>query len=1181
MPNNQSIKEIIFDIHRRKNGYLFGNRIENIECSFKEEPDQKCTYSEESGCPYYFKENSKYSDINPMRFAHCYFNENEKFLDFLENNGFVVTAPLFRIHNIENGKIRYYDQFWYPFRTSSAYADLPINNLTLQDNLRHNNNEEVESLNQLRWNITTQRNAIESDNKIPFSLFKKVEKTKYRKDKEVKYIDVCDGYATFIMMYFILSRRNKAVKLLDGDSNIEKNYDGKFAKELNWEFSLNNEHLNEYIKKKKENILRLSIKGNKVYRKSTWDQDLKLLGLIDENNNPTEKFYLFKTWINKPIESSDEKIRSYRKNFRKAISFLPDNKLRIDYNWKIQYASTEMQSFILYPPIHLIVRAFWVSPVRWFFIPMTPKFYEDSIICTSGLILMTSDERNTTAYYPDRNNNAILEKVTNLLPILTSIYSIEIQSLEDYLNKERVELHEKQRQASLRSGIAKVFLRTLSHNIGSHVLSRLIQSEDLDLSPLLETSKVHSKASHSEQYRGLIKNSSTERTTIYQEINKEFKNNNEISIQDIQRKLYKKYVSIFNSYIKTRMEFLADFVTGAPQLQVTKSLFNEVIKPFDDNRILLNRISGLSKDFKFTLNVETINCREDFRVSISNDVLGQHALYIILENIIRNTAKHSPKGLSDEVEFTLLIRESTIDKSFYKIIIYDNVKRNKTKLYSPRFLIEKYKDVKMKKWLNSFYDNKLSSDITITETQKIAGELNVLIDSDIIRSDNFELRQQGMGMIEMLVSAAYLRRIPAENVQDEDYKLKFSNSEIDEYKTKTGRGEKPLNIFRAVTHQDEYLGFEFYIPKPKDILFIDKKNDILPELTSEEFNKLRNRGILIIHEPSKVSYGYDLCVINDESVSQYANNLLLPSRKILWTDVQELFREYGSLKNSLLEIHDIKFTKEIWRAYVSKYFMKKSLKAHRNDLVKNQNFTEYDFEFFDHGESYSGTDLTIYLEIYGSEHKRLISRILSNFESQSTDIISNESDILLFKFLNSTITNIIVLDERIQNLSEATLPLRKNNKYPRISYQEFWNNVNVYIPDAEKDIDLNAKNYGFDWTERIREIIKSQFVHHNERVPKKCDFIVIHLGVIEKLLLNESVSKSKTAINIANKIEEIKRDFEEAKVIVTSGRGQPKNLLPPNIPFVSYSILSQYLIEKRFKLNLSELLYAAKPLSYE
>ena len=96
---------------------------------------------------------------------------------------------------------------------------------------------------------------------------------------------------------------------------------------------------------------------------------------------------------------------------------------------------------------------------------------------------------------------------------------------------------------------------------------------------------------------------------------------------------------------------------------------------------------------------------------------------------------------------------------------------------------------------------------------------------------------------------------------------------------------------------------------------------------------------------------------------------------------------------------------------------------------------------------------------------------------------------------------------------------------------------------------------------------------------KGLDIVVIHLGIIEKMLHTGDQQKGKRSI----------RDFidwfkEQAAyvfgyvpfVIITSGRGKPEHL-PGDMPFIGYSIISQFAIENRSKSLLTQALYSARP----
>jgi hypothetical protein len=87
------------------------------------------------------------------------------------------------------------------------------------------------------------------------------------------------------------------------------------------------------------------------------------------------------------------------------------------------------------------------------------------------------------------------------------------------------------------------------------------------------------------------------------------------------------------------------------------------------------------------------------------------------------------------------------------------------------------------------------------------------------------------------------------------------------------------------------------------------------------------------------------------------------------------------------------------------------------------------------------------------------------------------------------------------------------------------------------------------------------------------------LGIIEKIMKSEGQGKARK--NIGDFItcfkKEAKKVFgHEPCVIITSGRGKPENV-PGNIPFLSYSILSQFLIDNQSKSLLTQALYSARP----
>ena len=100
--------------------------------------------------------------------------------------------------------------------------------------------------------------------------------------------------------------------------------------------------------------------------------------------------------------------------------------------------------------------------------------------------------------------------------------------------------------------------RNTSHNIGAHVMNKLIDNlNSID-----------------------IKNFT-----------------NYLPIPDIlpsgEEEIFKQ-IAFFNNYVKCRMDYLSDISFGTPLMQTNKYAHNEIFKEFDKVRLLLENISGLS-----------------------------------------------------------------------------------------------------------------------------------------------------------------------------------------------------------------------------------------------------------------------------------------------------------------------------------------------------------------------------------------------------------------------------------------------------------------------------------------------------------------------------------------------------------------------------------------------------------
>ena len=226
----------------------------------------------------------------------------------------------------------------------------------------------------------------------------------------------------------------------------------------------------------------------------------------------------------------------------------------------------------------------------------------------------------------------------------------------------------------------------------------------------------------------------------------------------------------FNNYLRTRMDFLADISTSVPVASSTHNLGTEVLQKFHGQEIINRYISGtqlrsIELDFE-----NKINPGQDLPVQISNGTIGYHALYVILENIIRNCAKHDYQLTAQvrSLKITVSAEALSHDQQYYRIRIMDHLPRKRKS--SLKHLAKK-----------------LNQDFIYPP----------LFDKDL------EIRPVGWGLLEMKIAAAYLRKIPPIHIDK-----KFDH---------------PLLKAIEIPAEDGCfnLGYELYMRKPAEALILD------------------------------------------------------------------------------------------------------------------------------------------------------------------------------------------------------------------------------------------------------------------------------------------------------------------------------------------------------------------------
>ena len=673
------------------------------------------------------------------------------------------------------------------------------------------------------------------------------------------------------------------------------------------------------------------------------------------------------------------------------------------------------------------------------------------------------------------------------------------------------------RQKAVVASVAQVMARNMSHNIGSHVFSNLISND------------VYSKLTDRKILRNDAYLSICDAKSIYPKEQVEVVKSNVNNIQ----------LSYFNQYLKSRMDYLSEVTFGTPNMLTTKYMYSDVFKELDRERILLNYISGI-QGFKYTFylkrNGTVLSNENDIAIAFPSDVLGNQAFYNIIENVIRNTAKHACNNKQEVVTFTIEFTD-----------------------------IEDFPETE-------YYCVEIDNGIEESDIDELVKKQNIRINASVLDKDN-NLRSHSLGLLEMKASAAFLRQVDIAKVDSYEYHF----DDKDEFTNKHDN----LILLKAI-NKNGALGYRFLLQKPKEFLFVGEWG-----VDGHKKTELLNCGIRFIESDDfvnamedGVSFAHPFLLFRDNVSDQVKEFLsddndcktLLPVRKM------ELDSEDA---NSLIEMmstaekHEIvKLLKDVvWTKYFENVIAK-DLKNPNN--VESIIVTEFDgfsnpinnqVVFLNHATKPQHEE---YWKLFKEDHsfegwvENLSSRTSTklpefskysigtdNAVSEYVRNIENEQP-LNYEIFEAYHNKVLALDERIQKLSKASSE-GSSSDGDKIPTSDLFKSTNVLIPDTP--LDPNA----FD-EETIEEI--EQFIENN--MDKA--YILIHYGILERMYGNEAVITEK--LNMWSD--------GSKRLVVTSGRGAHSLTLPPSVCFVNLSSVLYAFTENRNKYIINNLLNQAR-----
>lgn len=438
---------------------------------------------------------------------------------------------------------------------------------------------------------------------------------------------------------------------------------------------------------------------------------------------------------------------------------------------------------------------------------------------------------------------------------ISSIDKIK-KEVHDYCASEAVHIlaeiaqhhHTEVERQSRAAAISQVLARTLSHNLGSHSLNAfsgesamLGQFQEIEcrvrhkvpLPGRVCEKKPNDGGAQTESDDGQLP---PDKSCI--DVFKGYKPCNPQEEAEIGRQR-REWLATYNNYLRERMDLLADITTAVPAFEMPKQLVADLLEGYSRNKLLATTIAGTGGRFRYCWQPDIqIGDHKDVNVAIPSDVLGAHAFYLILENMVRNSAKHG--GHSKEVVFTVQVTEPEVEAWKKKGLLRVRITEDCTKL---------------------------------EKNQTLVDDRNASINAPVLDEKTRRVRDKGWGTLEMKAACAYLRRIALEELDEKKYRAPVP-AEKDEEKgvTKDPEGDEPP-LLKAIGNADPAVkvdfGYEFYLMRPKLVIVCgarDSEAEVIAYAFTLETKEadLQNHGIgaITLNELEAITGGHRKQVVN-------------------------------------------------------------------------------------------------------------------------------------------------------------------------------------------------------------------------------------------------------------------------------------------------------------------------------
>lgn len=559
----------------------------------------------------------------------------------------------------------------------------------------------------------------------------------------------------------------------------------------------------------------------------------------------------------------------------------------------------------------------------------------------------------------------------------------------------------------------------------------------------------------------------------------------------------------------------------------------------------------------------------NYHIGLPGGISGRQALFSILENIIRNAAKHGNFHEVENLAITLDILDPLSAKD----------KNTCAKLWK-----KEPEDLDKLVDINDIYVMTITDNLKISQ-DKFEKLLEVLQDKYV--NENGEMNNRAKGLKEMRISAAYIRRIEDEEKAEQEHRAPIINITLTE---------------------EQNLQYIICLPKAFKAAIILPNND-------ERIGKIQDKGNITFMsaESFKKSYNrcYDIIAIKKNDTTSFENICLSSPQRIIKAEDEEL--------NKIKQIKDLsilykQLVKEEETIYIMDHLFKNpdNLKAVENvmNMTNFHNKCLYQ-KHLENEKEFKGFINILTQENVGN--KSLSQNPRPKFAegisgSNSTDrLIRNDiiDELWYYKHLHAMQTQIAIFDERlfyhVSGLDDKLLLEQEVHSGDYQAVISAFKNVyifNILFNDVNEQPRFDIYGYeDYDYTEeKISSVIKC--IAHitfdnktlkldiiNPKYKKSFNNISIHQGLLDKIYhqwnIDNNTAKDEVTntlydgfMTTDNSVIQLTVDGNDNKKVnkqfypgmtIHSGRSKPSPQdMPQLIPFIQYASIENAFMDCKY-----------------